>query len=158
MKLEAAAHQLEALGNPTRLRVYRILVRAGADGLPVGRLQAKIGIAASTLSHHLKRLVEAGLVTQLFNQWRSQQPGDSQAADASATPPTMDEMKRKLLETIRVEDDTLRALARSRAEQVQAQLVGDGKISEDRVFLTDVDLTPSDHDKVQSRLNITAGS
>ena len=64
MKLEAAAHQLEALGNPTRLRVYRILVRAGADGLPVGRLQAKIGIAASTLSHHLKRLVEAGLVTQ----------------------------------------------------------------------------------------------
>lgn len=101
---------------------------------------------------------EAGLVTQLFNQWRSQQPRDSQAADASATPPTMDEMKRKLLETIRVEDDTLRALARSRAEQVQAQLVGDGKISEDRVFLTDVDLTPSDHDKVQSRLNITAGS
>ena len=64
MKLETAARQLEALGNPTRLRVYRVLVRAGADGLPVGRLQAKIGIAASTLSHHLKRLVEAGLVTQ----------------------------------------------------------------------------------------------
>ena len=64
MNHEEAARQLEALGNPTRLRVYRILVRAGADGLPVGRLQAKIGIAASTLSHHLKRLVEAGLVTQ----------------------------------------------------------------------------------------------
>jgi uncharacterized protein involved in outer membrane biogenesis len=101
---------------------------------------------------------EAGLVTQLFNQWRSQQPGDSQAADASAAPPTMAEMKRKLLETIRVEDDALRALARTRAEQVHAQLVGDGKLSEDRVFLTDVDLTPPDHDKVQSRLNITAGS
>lgn len=64
MKLESAARQLEALGNPTRLRIYRVLVRAGADGLPVGRLQARIGIAASTLSHHLKRLVEAGLVTQ----------------------------------------------------------------------------------------------
>ena len=64
MKLETAADQLEALGNPTRLRVYRILVRAGREGLPVGRLQAKIGIAASTLSHHLKRLIEAGLVTQ----------------------------------------------------------------------------------------------
>ena len=64
MKLEAAAHQLEALGNPTRLRVYRILVRAGADGLPVGRLQAKIGIAASTLSHHLHRLILTGLVSQ----------------------------------------------------------------------------------------------
>ncbi len=64
MELESAARQLEALGNPTRLRVYRVLVRAGADGLPVGHLQARIGIAASTLSHHLKRLVEAGLVTQ----------------------------------------------------------------------------------------------
>lgn len=64
MDVEYAAHQLEALGQPTRLRVYRILVRAGADGLPVGRLQARVGIAASTLSHHLKRLVDAGLVTQ----------------------------------------------------------------------------------------------
>ena len=64
MKVEAAARQLEALGNSTRLRVYRILVRAGADGLAVGRLQDRLGIAASTLSHHLKRLIEAGLVTQ----------------------------------------------------------------------------------------------
>jgi DNA-binding transcriptional ArsR family regulator len=64
MKLEQAATQLEALGNPTRLRVYRTLVRAGDDGLPVGRLQERIGIAASTLSHHLRRLVQTGLVTQ----------------------------------------------------------------------------------------------
>lgn len=39
MKIERAAKQLEALGNPTRLRVYRTLVRAGGAGLPVGRLQ-----------------------------------------------------------------------------------------------------------------------
>lgn len=64
MKLELAAHQLEALGNATRLRIYRVLVRAGTEGLPVGRLQERIEIAASTLSHHLKRLIEAGLVTQ----------------------------------------------------------------------------------------------
>ena len=64
MKVETAAGQLEALGNPTRLRVYRILVRAGKEGLPVGRLQSRLGIAASTLSHHLRRLVEGGLVTQ----------------------------------------------------------------------------------------------
>lgn len=64
MKLEISAHQLEALGKPTRLRIYRLLVRAGDEGLPVGRLQARVGIAASTLSHHLKRLVDAGLVTQ----------------------------------------------------------------------------------------------
>ncbi len=64
MKLEQAARQLEALGNPTRLQVYRALVRAGDVGLPVGRLQERIGIAASTLSHHLHRLILTGLVTQ----------------------------------------------------------------------------------------------
>jgi ArsR family transcriptional regulator len=64
MKLEAAAGQLEALGNPTRLKVYRALVRAGDEGLPVGRLQKKLGIAGSTLSHHLHRLILTGLVTQ----------------------------------------------------------------------------------------------
>ena len=64
MKVEKASRQLEALGNPTRLQVYRMLVRAGDTGLPVGRLQEKIGIAASTLSHHLHRLILTGLVTQ----------------------------------------------------------------------------------------------
>jgi ArsR family transcriptional regulator, arsenate/arsenite/antimonite-responsive transcriptional repressor len=64
MKLEKAAAQLEALGNPTRLQVYRMLVRAGDPGLPVGRLQQKLGIAGSTLSHHLHRLILTGLVTQ----------------------------------------------------------------------------------------------
>ena len=64
MNLEQAAKQLEALGNPTRLQVYRTLVRAGDAGLPVGRLQEKLGIPASTLSHHLQRLIATGLVTQ----------------------------------------------------------------------------------------------
>ncbi|MFC7397953.1 ArsR/SmtB family transcription factor [Chelatococcus sp. GCM10030263] len=64
MKVEQAATQLEALGNSTRLQVYRTLVRAGDAGLPVGRLQDKLGIAASTLSHHLHRLILTGLVTQ----------------------------------------------------------------------------------------------
>ncbi len=64
MKVEKAAKQLEALGNPTRLQLYRALVRAGEEGLPVGHLQAKLRIAASTLSHHLHRLILTGLVTQ----------------------------------------------------------------------------------------------
>ena len=64
MKVEKAAKQLEALGNPTRLRLYRALVRAGDEGLPVGHLQEKLQIAASTLSHHLHRLILTNLVTQ----------------------------------------------------------------------------------------------
>jgi len=64
VKTDDAAARLEALGNPTRLQVYRALVRAGAAGMPVGKLQAKFDLAASTLSHHLKTLMVVGLVTQ----------------------------------------------------------------------------------------------
>jgi DNA-binding transcriptional ArsR family regulator len=64
MKVERAAAQLEALGNPTRLQIYRLLVRAGADGMPVGAVQDRMRMAASTLSHHIRRLVDTGLVTQ----------------------------------------------------------------------------------------------
>jgi DNA-binding transcriptional ArsR family regulator len=65
MKLDDAAAKLEALGNPTRLKIYRALVRAGDAGLPVGRLQDKLKIAPSTLSHHIKALVTVGLVSQV---------------------------------------------------------------------------------------------
>lgn len=65
MKLDDAATHLEALGNPTRLKIYRTLIRAGAAGLPVGRLQDKLKIAPSTLSHHIKALVTVGLVDQV---------------------------------------------------------------------------------------------
>lgn len=64
MRLEQAARQLEVLGNPTRLQAYRALVRAGPEGLPVGRLQRRLKVVGSTLSHHLRRLVATGLVTQ----------------------------------------------------------------------------------------------
>jgi DNA-binding transcriptional ArsR family regulator len=64
MKLELAARQLESLGSPIRLKLYRALVRAGDDGLPCGTLQAKLGVAASTLSHHIKHLKDAGLISQ----------------------------------------------------------------------------------------------
>jgi DNA-binding transcriptional ArsR family regulator len=53
MDILTQASRLEALGNPTRLAIYRALVRAGHAGAPVGKLQEAIGIPASTLSHHL---------------------------------------------------------------------------------------------------------
>jgi ArsR family transcriptional regulator, arsenate/arsenite/antimonite-responsive transcriptional repressor len=64
MKIDDAAGRLEALGNPTRLQIYRALVRAGKAGMPVGKLQAKLDLAASTLSHHLKTLLAVGLISQ----------------------------------------------------------------------------------------------
>jgi DNA-binding transcriptional ArsR family regulator len=65
MKIDDAAARLEALGNRTRLQIYRALVRAGRSGMPVGRLQEKLKIPASTLSHHIKSLVSVGLINQV---------------------------------------------------------------------------------------------
>jgi ArsR family transcriptional regulator len=64
MKTDDAAARLEALGNPTRLQIYRALVRAGEAGMAVGKLQTKLDLAASTLSHHLKSLLIVGLINQ----------------------------------------------------------------------------------------------
>jgi DNA-binding transcriptional ArsR family regulator len=65
MKLDDAAAHLEALGNPTRLKIYRALVRAGDAGMPVGKLQDRLKIAPSTLSHHIKTLMVIGLINQV---------------------------------------------------------------------------------------------
>lgn len=62
--LEQAADALEALGNATRLAVFTQLVPAGSRGMPVGEIQQRLDVPASTLSHHIARLVQVGLVRQ----------------------------------------------------------------------------------------------
>jgi len=59
-----AARSLSALGHEARLRVFRLLVRAGEDGLNVGEIGKHLTLPASTLAHHLAALVQAGLVVQ----------------------------------------------------------------------------------------------
>lgn len=58
------ARALAALGHEARLAVYRLLVRAGDDGLIVGEIADHTGLPLSTLAHHLRQLVSAGLVVQ----------------------------------------------------------------------------------------------
>jgi len=64
MELDQAARCLEKLGHPTRLSIFRLLVRAGDAGLPVGQIQTRLMVPASTLSHHIAHLVAVGLVVQ----------------------------------------------------------------------------------------------
>jgi DNA-binding transcriptional ArsR family regulator len=61
-KLDHHAEQLGALGNPVRLAILRFVVKAGPEGAAAGAIQAHVELPASTLSHHLKRLVDAGVV------------------------------------------------------------------------------------------------
>jgi DNA-binding transcriptional ArsR family regulator len=66
MKLDydTAASMLSQLGNITRLKIVRELVRAGDGGLPVGEIRNILNIPNSTLSHHLSHLRNVGLVRQ----------------------------------------------------------------------------------------------
>lgn len=53
---------LAALAQEHRLQVFRLLVQAGAGGLPAGRIAERLKVAAPTLSFHLAQLRHAGLV------------------------------------------------------------------------------------------------
>jgi DNA-binding transcriptional ArsR family regulator len=59
---EQAVTALSALGHETRLAVFRLLVKAGPDGLPAGRIAEALAVAPSTLSAHLAQLERAGLL------------------------------------------------------------------------------------------------
>lgn len=54
---------LAALAQETRLDIFRLLVEAGPEGRPVGRIGEMLDIPSATLSFHLKELKHAGLVT-----------------------------------------------------------------------------------------------
>lgn len=64
MNDEQLAKCLAELGNITRLRIFKLLVQAGKEGLPVGVIQEKLNVPGSTLSHHITKLSSANLIRQ----------------------------------------------------------------------------------------------
>ena len=54
---------LAALAQESRLDVFRLLVQAGAEGIPAGRIGERLGLPSATLSFHLNQLRQAGLVS-----------------------------------------------------------------------------------------------
>ncbi|HEY4043137.1 MAG TPA: metalloregulator ArsR/SmtB family transcription factor [Rhodopila sp.] len=63
MEKTAALVALAALAQESRLDIYRLLVQAGADGLPAGQIGERLGLPSATLAFHLKELKNAGLAT-----------------------------------------------------------------------------------------------
>jgi DNA-binding transcriptional ArsR family regulator len=63
-----AVAALAALAYETRLRVFRLLVKAGTNGLAAGEIAEAVEVPASTLSFHLKELERA----RLLRSWRVQ--------------------------------------------------------------------------------------
>lgn len=62
METDNALEALAALAHAVRLAVFRLLVQAGPDGLPAGRIAELMEMPASSLSFHLKELNRAGLL------------------------------------------------------------------------------------------------
>src|SRR6056297_3703618 len=61
---EMISARLASLGHPSRLAIFRLLMRRYPDRVPAGELATALGLKASTLSAHLAALMQAGLVTQ----------------------------------------------------------------------------------------------
>jgi ArsR family transcriptional regulator len=62
MDRKSALAALAALGQDTRLDVFRLLVKAGGQGVPAGEIATRLGAVQNTMSAHLKVLDRAGLV------------------------------------------------------------------------------------------------
>lgn len=62
MEIDLAVRRLSALAQPGRLSVFRLLVRAGREGLPAGEIARALDVAPNTLSAQLTLLANAGLV------------------------------------------------------------------------------------------------
>jgi DNA-binding transcriptional ArsR family regulator len=62
MDMSLTVKRLSALAQGSRLAVFRLLVRAGPDGMAAGEIAVTIGIPANTLSAQLALLANAGLV------------------------------------------------------------------------------------------------
>ena len=60
--MDTALDALSALAQPTRLAIFRLLVRSGPPGLRPGEIGAELELAPATLSFHLAHLRRAGLV------------------------------------------------------------------------------------------------
>jgi DNA-binding transcriptional ArsR family regulator len=62
MEIGTAVRSLVALGQETRLAIFRLLVEAGPQGMNAGAIAAAAGLPAATLSFHVAQLARAGLV------------------------------------------------------------------------------------------------
>lgn len=101
---------------------------------------------------------EQRLIKALYDEQQNKKAVVSSSAktDTQEKPPTTEEMKSALVEAMPLDEEGLRQLASQRADQIRDHLTGEGRLTEERVFLLDVDVTASGHELIHSQLTIAA--
>ena len=64
MELKEAANAFAELGHPVRLAIIRELVKAGKEGVSTGEIGKRLGVPSSTLTHHIRKLENVGLISR----------------------------------------------------------------------------------------------
>lgn len=67
MEMYEATEAFSSLSQETRLKVFKLLIEYGRDGLPPGKIAEKLKIPDNTLSFHLSHMSKAGLVSSEKN-------------------------------------------------------------------------------------------
>jgi hypothetical protein len=103
---------------------------------------------------------EQRYVEELFAELQARQsvaPGKT-PDQAEAKPPTVEEMKERVLADIPVTDSDLEFLAMERGEAVRTRLLESGKLGNGRVFLLEATAADPGHERVRTQLALGAGS
>jgi len=101
---------------------------------------------------------EQRLLKELYEQRRTAAAAGDPARPSAApvNPPTVEEMRQELAAAMPFDEEDLRGLARQRAEEIRTQLTAEGKLDGERVYLVNEDISASDHERIRSKLGITA--
>jgi hypothetical protein len=152
--------RLDITGTADRVRDRRALGYAQLQGQVLARWRQEQGSPKETT---VPPEQEARLVKELFDQQFTQPaapptPAAPGKSGAESQPPTVEEMKQRLVAAMPLDENSLRGLAQQRAENARQQIVGGGKLPEERVYLTEVSLEATGQEQVRTSLSIGAGS
>jgi hypothetical protein len=170
--------KLNALGQALADRpALRLDIAGAADpqvdrqGLAAGQLLKQLqqrkfvqGSSSSTKGVSLEQIElspeeEERLLQEMYAEQFGAQPNTlaSSPEGKASDIPSPEQMRSKLLESIKVEDEQLRLLAQQRAQGIREFLVQEGKVSGDRVFLLEPNLSPvTEEQTVRSPLALAA--
>jgi hypothetical protein len=101
---------------------------------------------------------EFELLSDLFAEKMGKQPTKREETPGGKSVErvlTAEELRRQLIPAMKVDESELRSLAQARAKAIREQLVQQGQLPEERLFLVEIELEASEGKQVRTHLNLT---